>query len=131
MPARFRFPRERRIRKRREYLLVQGRGRRVSGKHFQFFVLRRAEPPAASRQVAVAAAARFGITVTRKVGNAVVRNRIKRIVREGCRRAPHLFSAGTDLVILARPSAAEARLTDVTSELLELARRLGTGGAPR
>lgn len=131
MTAGFRFPRERRLRKRREYLLVQGRGRRLGGKHFQFFVLRRAEPRAASRQVAVAAAARFGITVTRKVGNAVVRNRIKRIVREGCRRVPDLFPAGTDLVILARPSAAGARLTDVTSELADVARRLGSGGAAR
>jgi len=131
VPAGFRFPRERRLRKRREYLLVQGRGRRVSGKHFQFFVLRRAERAVPSRQVAVAAAARFGITVTRKVGNAVVRNRIKRIVREGCRRAPDLFPAGTDLVILARPSAAGAGLSDVTRELVELARRLGAGGSQR
>jgi len=69
--------------------------------------------------------------VTRKVGNAVVRNRIKRIVREGCRRVPDLFPAGTDLVILARPSAAGAGLADVASELVDLARRLGTGGARR
>ena len=129
MPVRFRFPRELRLRKRREYLRVQGQGRRVGGKHFQFFVMRRVE--GATPNLPVAAAARFGITVTRKVGNAVARNRIKRIVREGCRRVPHLFAAGTDVVILARPSAVGARMTDVTSELGELARRLGSGGASR
>ena len=79
----------------------------------------------------MAAAARFGITVTRKVGNAVVRNRIKRIVREGCRRVPELFPAGLDVVVMARSSAATARLSDVAGELSELVRRLGSGGGLR
>jgi ribonuclease P protein component len=124
---RFRFPRGRRIRKRREFLLVQGRGRRVGGRHFQFFVLRRVE----TATTGVAAAARFGITVTRKVGNAVARNRIKRIVREGCRHAPELFPRGIDVVILARGSAVGARTADFAVELADLAKRLGSSGASR
>ena len=127
MPARFRFPRDLRLRKRREFLLVQGRGRRISGRHFQFFVLRRAE----SASPGMAAAARFGITVTRKVGNAVVRNRIKRIVREGCRHAPQLFPRGIDVVILARASAIGARTADFAAELSDLAKRIGPAGASR
>ena len=127
MADRFRFPRERRLRKRRDFLLVQGRGRRVGGKHFQFFVLRRAETVTPN----VAAAARFGITVTRKVGNAVARNRIKRIVREGCRHAPQLFPCGIDVVVLARGSAISARTADFAGELADLAKRLGSPGASR
>lgn len=121
MPTGFRFPRARRLRKRREFLRVQGSGRRVSGKLFQFFVLGRNEnaPPR------LAAEARFGITVTRKVGNAVIRNRIKRIVREGCRHLGAQFAPGTDIVVLARPGAERLPAAAFRAELSELARRLG------
>jgi ribonuclease P protein component len=75
---------------------------------------------------AVALGARFGITVTRKVGNAVIRNRIKRIVREGCRHAVGLFPQKLDLVIVARSSAAMAATDEVAAELADVARRLGS-----
>ena len=94
----------------------------MTGKHFLFFVLRRADSEAG----VMAAGARFGITVTRRIGNAVLRNRIKRIVREGCRRTADLFPAGWDLVIVARSSAATAGCREATAELGELARRLGS-----
>ena len=71
----------------------------------------------------VAGGARFGITVTRKIGNAVIRNRVKRMVREGCRHSAELFPPRLDLVIVARQEAATARTGQVAAELLELARR--------
>jgi ribonuclease P protein component len=117
------FPRGRRLRKRRDFLEVQGRGRRVSGKHFLFFVRRREDLETSI----VAATARFGITVTRKVGNAVTRNRIKRVVREGCRKSAFHFPANVDVVIVARPSAASAGSQEAAAELTSLARRLGSG----
>jgi ribonuclease P protein component len=120
VPVCFRFPRARRLRKRREFLRVQGAGRRVPGKLFQFFVLRRDD----FRGPGLATGARFGITVTRKVGNAVIRNRIKRIVREGCRHLGHEFAAGTDVVILARAGAERAPAAAFRAELSDLARRL-------
>ena len=75
----------------------------------------------------MAEGARFGITVTRKVGNAVTRNRIKRIVREGCRRVAQLFPTGLDVVIVAHASAATAGTAAAIVELSDLARRLGPG----
>jgi ribonuclease P protein component len=121
VPIGFRFPRARRIRKRREYLRVQGAGRRVSGKLFQFFVLKRDD----FQGPGLAVGPRFGITVTRKVGNAVIRNRIKRIVREGCRHLGHQFAPGTDVVVLARTGAERLPAAAFRAELSELARRLG------
>jgi len=44
--------------------------------------------------------ARLGITVTRKFGDAVRRNRAKRLIREAFRRCPELFPAGTDVVVI-------------------------------
>ena len=119
MVARLDFPAKRRLRKRRQFLAVAAGGRRLSGKHFLFLVHRRDPGPSS-----VAGEARFGITVTRKIGNAVIRNRVKRIVREGCRRSAALFPAGIDLVIVARASAATAGSRETAEEIAQLARRL-------
>lgn len=69
---------------------------------------------------------RIGFTVTKKVGKAVVRNRIRRRLREAARRIfPDLGAAGYDYVLIARP-AAETRefallLDDMKRGLLRLA----------
>ncbi|MGF1484943.1 MAG: ribonuclease P protein component [Opitutales bacterium] len=54
------------------------------------------------------ATARLGIVASRKVGNAVTRNRIKRRFREIFRRHPGLLPEGCDVVVVARPSTAAA-----------------------
>ena len=60
--------------------------------------------------------ARLGITVTRKVGNAVRRNRIKRLVREWFRTRKEQLS-GCDLVVIARRGASDLDLTSAAAEL--------------
>ena len=65
------FPRQLRLRRRAEFRAVQGRGRKGHTPHFLLFALD-GEP----------GETRFGITASRKVGSAVVRNRLKRYLRE-------------------------------------------------
>lgn len=61
---------------------------------------------------------RLGITVTKKVGNAVVRNRIRRRIREAVRvKAADDMSPGTDYVIVARPDALTASFDTLSAEL--------------
>ena len=48
---------------------------------------------------------RLGITISRKVGTAVRRNRIKRLLRESLRLMQHDLPAGYDLVVVVRPHA--------------------------
>jgi ribonuclease P protein component len=61
-------------------------------------------------------ATRLGITVSRRVGGAVVRTRVKRCVREWFRRATAL-PPGKDLVVIARAPAAQASTLEAGREL--------------
>ena len=68
---------------------------------------------------------RVGITVTKKVGNAVVRNRIKRWVREFVRQDVAWLPAGADVVVIAKKSAAElTSYEQVVEDLRGLGRRM-------
>jgi ribonuclease P protein component len=115
------FPRRLRLTRRPDYLVVQERGRRVSGSSYLLLAMAR---PDASRQ----AGARLGITVSKKVGKASVRNQVKRWVRESYRRMSDLAPAGTDLVVVARTSAATSGFEATTAELRGLLRRLRQTG---
>lgn len=76
---------------RRDFERATARGRKLAAEHFLLFVVDRND----------SGPTRLGITVTRKVGNAVRRNRIKRLVREWFRaRARELGSC--DLVVIAK-----------------------------
>ena len=87
------FPRTARVRRRREFTQIQGEGIRV---HTDAFTIVVARAPAK---------ARLGLTVSKRVGNAVVRNRVKRLLREIFRRRAQALPA-IDLVIIAKPNAA-------------------------
>ncbi len=63
---------------------------------------------------------RLGISVSKKVGNSVVRHRVTRLVRESYRLHETVFNSGLDIVIVARPSAATVGYEEVESALLHL-----------
>ena len=68
---------------------------------------------------------RFGITVSRKTGNAVTRSRIKRKLREIQRLARSRVATGSDIVVIARRPASGALYKELEHEYLELARKSG------
>ena len=65
---------------------------------------------------------RLGISVSKKVGNSVVRHRVTRLVRESYRLHENVFNSGLDIVIVARPGAATVGYFDIESALLHLGR---------
>ena len=60
--------------------------------------------------------ARLGITVSRKVGTAAVRNRAKRLVREAFRATRELWQSDVDVVVIVRKPTGSMRLRDVVDE---------------
>jgi ribonuclease P protein component len=66
---------------------------------------------------------RLGITVSKKVGGAVVRNRVRRRLREAVRLRLPQWRTGFDLVLVARTAAAEASFEALGTAIDELAKR--------
>ena len=100
-------PRRPGARGRSDYRRIQASRSRIHTRHFLVVIL----PGPAQR---------LGITVTKKMGNAVVRNRVKRVLREVFRRNRALFPLGTDIVFIAKQGAGKLGYTDVLSEVSAL-----------
>lgn len=68
---------------------------------------------------------RIGLTVSKKLGHAVTRNRVRRRLREIYRLNEERFAAGYDIVVVARSRACEASFSELSAAYLALAKRLG------
>jgi ribonuclease P protein component len=101
-----RFPKSARLRKRPQFLRLSRSGKKS---HTPNFVVICEHNDCGET--------RLGITVSGKVGNAVVRNRIKRLVREFFRRRRHELAPGLDILVIAKKTAADVSLTSVENEL--------------
>jgi len=119
-----------RIRRRVDYLRIQNSGRKLHAASFVCFgILQDSRLPEGAHEKDCPA--RLGITVSRRVGGAVVRNRVKRLVREAFRRHKSMFPAGMELVLIARPEAAKAAWGEVERQLCDVGRRISSGARPR
>ncbi len=105
--------RNERLRKRSEFLRAEEHGRRRSGRYLVVYAVPETADAPPRR-------ARLGITASRKVGNAVVRNRVKRWVRESYRKLVAPPAATRDIVVIAKPSAAATTFHGIESELRRL-----------
>lgn len=105
------FPQTDRLKRPQQFRYVFDGGRKQVGRYFVVF----ARPTEAGRP-------RLGLAVSRKVGNAVVRNRLKRLVREEFRR--HWGSRDQDVVVVARSAAARAGRDALVDDLHQLWQRI-------
>lgn len=153
------LPAARRLRERSEFRTVYEQGTRRHSPHFVVFALHHAgrrlkgagkglegraeEPglpemdrPEATQPMTESrppshAPSRFGITVSRKVGRATVRNRIRRRTREVLRRHMEELGSGWDIVINPRRTVLEAEFAVLEEELIGQLRRLTSPDAAR
>lgn len=107
-----RFRKSERLLKRKEFLRVQKEGVRVYTDHFVILIA----------QGAGVGYHRLGITVSKKVGSSVRRNRIKRLIREFFRThkreiLPSYMPMGADIVVIVKPACPYMKLEEVAREL--------------
>ena len=86
---------------------------------------------AEQRPAIVSDAPRLGVTVSRRVGGSVARNRVKRRIREWFRRTSLDVPAGRDVLVIARPGAAELSAAASVGQLDAGASRLPAAVARR
>ncbi len=103
------LPKEFRLLKRSDFLPKRDRVRRINTKSFIVLCSENREKHP-----------RIGIVASRKAGNAVRRNRIKRLVREFFRLHRGRMSRQEDIIIIARPKARVGGYADVEEELKRL-----------
>jgi ribonuclease P protein component len=114
-PARRGLGRRARIKQGRDFLRVRQGGERVVKGCLIANWLR----------LPVEARSRLGVVVSKKVGNAVVRSRAKRLLRESYRQHQHELTQPLDLVLVARPSIAEKDFVTVERDLITTLRQAG------
>ena len=111
--ARLTFPREARLVRRGAFDAVYSAGKRLASSHISVFVR--------PNELAVS---RFGFSIKKGLGGAVVRNRIRRRVREMVRCHRQEIPAGWDIVIHPKSTAAKAPFAAVTEDLLRVLKKL-------
>jgi len=99
------FNKNERLLRRKDYLLVKSEGRKITGNHFIVIRLQSSNT-----------SGRIGVTASRKVGGAVVRNHVKRLVRE-CYRLNKAWFHSADYSVIARKSAAHLNFDGACNDL--------------
>ncbi len=105
MPS-FSFKKEERIRRRSEFIRITKEGKKYYSPHFRVWISPNQLPYR-----------RLGIVVSKKVGSAVKRNRLKRLIREFFRLHKEEFFKSSDFVIQAKEGADQLNFWEVAAEL--------------
>lgn len=102
------------LKKNRDFQVVYKNGRSYANKYLVMYIMENDQNKN-----------RLGISVSKKVGNSVVRHHITRLVRESYRLHEKMFNSGLDIVVIARNSAASVSYHEVESAMLHLGKLHG------
>ncbi len=94
-----------------EFQRVYGNGKSYANKYLIMYILENNSP-----------CNRLGISVSKKVGNSVVRHRIKRLIKESYRLQEDMFNSGLDIVVIARGSASSVGFDKIDSAVKHLSK---------
>lgn len=99
-----------RIKKNKDFQIVFKQGKSFANRQFIIYVLKKNEQ----------SAFRIGLSVSKKIGNSVMRNRIKRRIRQSFFELKDFIKEENDYVIIARKPAAEMEFHEIKSSLIHL-----------
>ena len=99
------------LKKNSDFQEVYQRGKSFANKTLVMYVLDKGED----------CPSRIGMSVSKKVGNSVVRHHVKRLIRESHRRNRHQIAGGFDIVVIARNEAKNRNYWDIEKAFLHLA----------
>ena len=99
------------LKKNRDFQNVYKKGKSYANRYFVMYVLKNNTEKN-----------RLGISVSKKVGNSVIRHHLTRLVRESYRLQEDMFNSGLDIVVIARSTAKDISYYEVESALLHLGR---------
>jgi len=121
-----RLRRSDRLLRSRDFSRVARSGKRFASRDFVVLIAPRAQRDQSPVHLlrSYVPSQRLGVTASRKVGNAVVRNRIKRGVREWFRTRRNSLAADIDIVVIARPKARSLGAGEIDESLCELVKRI-------
>ena len=103
------FPKEERLLNRKDFVNLNRLGKRYHTGHFTVIFKK--------NRLGIT---RLGITISKKTGNAVERNKIKRLVREFYRLHKDIFPQRTDVVVMAKKGACDLDYWKIKEELGEI-----------
>lgn len=106
---------EYRVKKDKEFQAVFTRGASVANRQFVVYALKKEQQTHF----------RIGLSVSKKIGNAVVRNQVKRYIREACQLHEASLAPNYDFVIIARNPAAKMTAQEVADSLRHVFKRSG------
>ncbi|WP_347548202.1 ribonuclease P protein component [Pseudalkalibacillus hwajinpoensis] len=102
-----------RIKKNSEFQNVFKNGNSTANRQFVVYVLKRSDQPQF----------RIGLSVSKRIGNAVTRNRVKRLVRESFHQLSDQIKFPYDFVVIARKPASDMSFEEVKSSLMHVLNR--------
>jgi ribonuclease P protein component len=102
-----------RIKKNEDFQTVFKQGKSIANRQFVIYMLQKPE----EREF------RIGLSVSKKIGNAVTRNRVKRLIRQVFLEEKHRIATGNEFIIIARKPAADMNYHEVKSSLNHLFRK--------
>lgn len=97
--------------KSREFSVVYNNGRSYANKYLIMYVYTDDKP-----------GRRLGISVSKKVGNSIIRHRVTRLIREAFRLNEGLLCEGISIVVIGRPTAKDKGYGDIESAFLHLSK---------
>lgn len=108
------YPHSESLKKNRDFQLIYKEGKSCANRYLVLYVRKNG-----------LAKNRLGVSVSKKVGNSVVRHRITRLIRESYRLQEDMFNSGLDMVVIARANAKGRSFEEIRSALLHLGKLQG------